>query len=832
MGYVCFKCKTRIPGDVKSLFIHLRAVHHVNYASNYFQCCEIGCGRTFTYMRSFRRHLQHHDNVDEVRDVPAQEPLAQQAPAQDPVPPLLLAEDQPAVEVEEWDEIGPEGITDRVALFLARLRSVPSQTLSGIHFVVDQTASLISDIVGRLQLRTMAVFRGLGHGQNPEVEQLMTEFKDCAEPFRDLETEWKQMKYFVNLGGFVEPVEETFPGGVSYVQKRDSTTGTVKQVEVPDTFQRIPLTRLLKQLIEIPGILQVMLEWQQRDDGVLQDVFDGELCKSHPLFLNETSIPLVLYQDDCECVNPLGSKTGTHKLGLIYFQIKSLPPDLLSSLRSHFLCAVYKSSDAKDPYDLDDVLRPIVAELQVLEREGITVDTPTFHGVVKFSLVQVVGDNLGLNSILGYTESFSATHMCRWCKVPKVVWHRQTREDPAALRTIHTHQTDLALSSLKETGLKKDSQLNNLSFYHVTDNVAGDIMHDLLEGVCGFEIKLVLNVLIEQKHVTLDQINYRITSFDYGFSDKTNKPSVISKHDLKNPEGAMHQSAAQTWCLIRHLPTMIGDLIPEGHKEWELLLVLLHCMEFIFSPSITVAATLYLTKIIEEHHSLFLELFPELHLRPKHHFMLHYPRAIRKLGPLVHFWAMRFEAKHNFFKRVSHVTCNFVNICKTMAYRHQMQLCYSFLSGSVLRHTTEVGPGPSTFLSTIDGFKDIQKDLRDFPVLSEVFVPAWLTFKGTEYRPGMTVFLCYDPEGEPEFGLIKSILLLGQTTDTPTTKFVVQKWETQGFERHFYAYGVTLTQTLAAVDPTELLDHHALHAVQSYREHDDCSYISLRYRVF
>ena len=101
MGYVCFRCKARIPGDVKSLFIHLRAVHHVNHAANYFQCCELGCGRTFSYIRSFRRHLQQHENVEEVLPVLAQDPVQ---------PEFINAEDQPAEEGEEWDEI--EGITD------------------------------------------------------------------------------------------------------------------------------------------------------------------------------------------------------------------------------------------------------------------------------------------------------------------------------------------------------------------------------------------------------------------------------------------------------------------------------------------------------------------------------------------------------------------------------------------------------------------------------------------------------------------------------------------------------------------------------------------------
>ncbi len=95
-----------------------------------------------------------------------------------------------------------------------------------------------------------------------------------------------------------------------------------------------------------------------------------------------------------------------HKLGFIYFILKSLPPDLLSNLQSHFLLAVYKSDDAKT-HGIDAVLHPIVDELKSLEKDGITVNTHNFQGVVKFTVFQVVGDNLGLNAILGYSESFT-----------------------------------------------------------------------------------------------------------------------------------------------------------------------------------------------------------------------------------------------------------------------------------------------------------------------------------------------------------------------------------------------------------------------------------------
>ena len=56
-------------------------------------------------------------------------------------------------------------------------------------------------------------------------------------------------------------------------------------------------------------------------------------------------------------------------------------------------------------------------------------------------------------------------------------------------------------------------------------------------------MKLIIHSLIENNHLTLEKLNHRITSFDYGFADKRNKPSVISNHGLRNMDGAMRQSA-------------------------------------------------------------------------------------------------------------------------------------------------------------------------------------------------------------------------------------------------------------------------------------------------
>ena len=38
--------------------------------------------------------------------------------------------------------------------------------------------------------------------------------------------------------------------------------------------------------------------------------------------------------------------------------------------------------------------------------------------------------------------------------------------------------------------------------------------------------------------------------------------------------------------------------------------------------------------------------------KPKHHFFLHLPLAIFMFGPMKVWWCMRFEAKHQYFKKL------------------------------------------------------------------------------------------------------------------------------------------------------------------------------------
>lgn len=210
------------------------------------------------------------------------------------------------------------------------------------------------------------------------------------------------------------------------------------------------------------------------------------------------------------------------------------------------------------------------------------------------------------------------------------------------------HCDELQADPLKSPvfGLKQNSTLNNLQFFHVCQNFSLDIMHDILEGVAQYEIKLLLNYLAEFFLSKLDVCS-RIYAFDYGYLERKNRPTRITLDSSGNNIGL---NSMQTLCLVRNLPLLFGDIVPEGNLNWTLLLILLQIINIIFSPSLTQGMTVLLKHLIIEHHDLFKKLYPDKNLIPKHHFMIHYPACIRKIGPLIHMWSMRFEAKHRVFK--------------------------------------------------------------------------------------------------------------------------------------------------------------------------------------
>lgn len=280
----------------------------------------------------------------------------------------------------------------------------------------------------------------------------------------------------------------------------------------------------------------------------------------------------------------------------------------------------------------DAVLAPFVDEVKKLEaEEGAQIILPDRTvKTVRGTLAQVCGDNLGINGFFKFVESFVANRSCRVCFGHKEEFQTIFLGEEFELSNSESHNEHIEESrqnpaAVSQSGVKRGCIFNSLHYLHVTENAVPDIMHDLLEGVVSMEVKLVLHKFIYvDNFFTLATFNSYLSNHSYGFCDQKNKPSCLLESTLKSRDNSLKQHASQMWCLMRVLPLLIGSFIPEGNLLWSLILELMKIVDVAFSDSVTEGLSLYLKHLIQEHHSLFRQIFPNTNLLPKHHFMVPY----------------------------------------------------------------------------------------------------------------------------------------------------------------------------------------------------------------
>lgn len=334
-------------------------------------------------------------------------------------------------------------------------------------------------------------------------------------------------------------------------------------------------------------------------------------------------------------------------------------------------------------------------------------------------------------------------------------------------------------------------------------------MHDILEGVVPLEIKLVLQKLISLGCFTLDIVNDRLMAHDFGKLESKNRPSPIR---LDGQGHRIGQKAAQAWCLIRFLPVVIGDLIitHEQKKYWELIIQLLECTSFTFCRQFSETTINCLEKGIIKHHNLFREIFPQTRLIPKHHFMCHYPHVIRKCGPLVSLWTMRFEGKHNYFVQLANHIRNFKNICYSLAMRHQQHISYTQRQLNI-HDRPEMGNLIETTLSEFDDGFDVMECLRLFDGFESCSLDTrvWSTnnisYRGYSYK--INYLVCFEMGPVfPRIGIIIDMLVVSENK----CLLVIKEYRVEYFDRHFFAYRVTAGDNIQLVKVESLVMHECM----------------------
>ena len=200
---------------------------------------------------------------------------------------------------------------------------------------------------------------------------------------------------------------------------------------------------------------------------------------------------------------------------------------------------------------------------------------------------------------------------------------------------------------------------------------------------------------------------------------------------------------------------------------------------------------------------LYLENVPDARLKPKSHYLTHYPSQILELGPPLDHNTIRYEAKHNFFKEIYYRTKNTINIVKTLATQHQFYMYLTYRKADITSDDSVTTTfGKELPLILLDRY--IQEEVGRKGSTSVVYQAQSVIYEGQKYSHGGAVVLSYTHDTF-NFAKIESIIFV---FDTPL--LVCNRLDTIGFNFHLNCYEVMETKDNFVCKIEDLADFHPL----------------------
>ena len=81
-------------------------------------------------------------------------------------------------------------------------------------------------------------------------------------------------------------------------------------------------------------------------------------------------------------------------------------------------------------------------------------------------------------------------------------------------------------------------------YFHVCEGgLLPDVMHDVLEGALQYEVKIMLQAMVEDEHyLTLNELNSRLGRVELGYMEAKDRPSPIGDQKLSGAGHTLNQA--------------------------------------------------------------------------------------------------------------------------------------------------------------------------------------------------------------------------------------------------------------------------------------------------
>lgn len=560
------------------------------------------------------------------------------------------------------------------------------------------------------------------------------EFPDKG--FPNLSTDYLRKKYFKENFDYIEPTN------VYIGKSKKGKEQFCHYVPIEET-----LTNFLGK-DENKCILRPKKSNTQQSTGnkIFKDYTEGIVFKKNAISFPEqtadcgidTNIDLILYTDDWNPVDALAAARNKQKITSFYLMIGNIVPEHRFDLDKIFVLILSKTAYLKHD-GLNVALAPLIEDIKRISATGLKIGGIHFN----FNLAYLMADNLGAHFIGGFQCCFSRGYICRYCDITydtftsfKDEVFKQFGENR---RTPQSYEDDLNSMEVNGKpifkGIKSNCLFNDVGDFHCCmPALPPCLAHDLYEGVLDYDIGIYITYFIEKKYFTLENLNKAIECFEYKENDATNKPKLLLDN-FKRLGG----SASQNRTFLRLLPFLVGPFIEDLDDEvWINALRLRRICEYACAPAISMTQINIFKGCIDEYIFYRKTLFSTMRLRPKHHFMLHYPELIIELGPLVRHMTLRQESKHSELKQVLVKSKNYINPTKMLASRHQLYLA--------LKNSEKLVHDKIEFRRMPQPVKDVMSDYNLTGLVTErhknfFFITDSIKYKGNLVTPSHWVFL-------------------------------------------------------------------------------------------
>ena len=822
--YNCSICGS-IQGTFGRLIRHLTLFHEP--LPNFTIDC-LFCSTSFRTVCALTKHVQRHHKIllNDLQAPEHHEEVAEESNL--PGANEDNFNDDYSENIEE--DISSDSLPDlinflekRLALFILQLKEVHMLSQKVQKIVVNFIKSFLITAFGKY----VHIIRNLLSFSHVDInDDAWKDILDVETLFECLgrisTTERSLWNYLKRCDMIIQPRELH----AEITDKADDSTVTVPYIYVP-------INQVLTKFLSHSDVLENLNNFSQSFDcnGTLLTYGDGDIRCNDPFWLNNPiSLPLQLYVDEVELCNPIGSKRGKHKLTAFYYMLGNIPQQFRSQLRFINLALLIKHQYVKKAnYDYSVFLDPLLQDLITLQSDGINISRGASVFNIKGKVISISADNLSAHALAGLQQYFNSGRICRFCMVDHGDIGKCLTESDVIMRNSanHTYHLEAVIASESNKnmyGVQRSCAFSILPNFDLFKLFPPDIMHDFMEGVIPVTVQLILHNLVSQGYTTVYNFNESLRNLK--LVRKENRPCPITDAAVKDG-GHIIGTAIQKFELFLILPFLVGSSVPKLCKSWQVYLCLRDVCDLVFAPSVDKDNLFLLEELVAKYLCCFIEVFGSNKIIPKMHYMIHYPSLIRLFGPLRNFWCMRFESKHQYFKKLAARTKSFRNITLSLAKRHQLHQSWELSAECMfdLNDGTLSKTNVMKFSKLDQSVRDSVKETLDEIIADNetVFFVKCLSLNSVLYKiKGIYVIDTVTSENVPVFYIIGKILKIRDTW-VLCGHFLVPDL----FDEHLHAYEVHKEKSWLVCRPGNFVDY----TQHDYYKVHNKKYVSVRYEV-